>query len=72
MAETSHRVTIGFRGGQVLAARIASPALDTLRHALAGGGWHELDSIDGKVQLNLDQVVYVDEESTEHRVGFGA
>jgi hypothetical protein len=71
MAETAHRVTIGFRGGQVLAARIASPALDALRGALSGGGWHELETVEGKVQLNLDQVGYVDEESTEHRVGFG-
>jgi hypothetical protein len=72
MAETAHRVSIGFRGGQVLAAKIASPALDGLRQALSSGGWHQLETIDGKVQLNLDQVVYVDEESTEHRVGFGA
>ena len=36
------------------------------------GGWHELESEDGPVRLDLGQVVYVRAESEELRVGFGA
>jgi hypothetical protein len=65
------RISIGFQGGQVLTARVGPDELKTLRRALDGGGWHELETDDGTVALNLAQVVYVNVDSDEHRVGFG-
>lgn len=71
MAEGLQRISIGFQGGQVLAARVGADALKDLRRALEDGGWHELATDDGTVALNLRQVVYVNVDSDEHRVGFG-
>ena len=45
--------------------------LKKLRRALEGGGWHELDTEEGTVALNLATVVYVNVDADEHRVGFG-
>ena len=67
------RISIGFAGGQVLAARVAAGALDALTKALGGApGWHELACEDGTVRLDLAQVAYVRVDSDEPRVGFGA
>jgi hypothetical protein len=67
------RVSIGFRGGQVLAVRVDEETLGSLHGALGGGGgWHELDHEEGSARVNLDQVVYVQVDSAEPRVGFGA
>jgi hypothetical protein len=68
------RVAIGFQGGQVLALRVLDDQLVALREALVveGAGWHDLDSDEGPVRLDLSQVVYVRSESDELRVGFGA
>jgi len=70
MAETS-RVTIGFQGGQVLAVRLPEAELRSLEEALGGQGWHEIQSEDGPVRLDLGQVVYLSSEREEPRVGFG-
>jgi hypothetical protein len=66
------RISIGFVGGQSLAARVNPAALAHLRQALGADGWHELTSEDGTVALDLAKVVYVLVEHEEHRVGFGA
>jgi hypothetical protein len=65
-------VSIGFHGGQVLALRVSEEQLQALQGALGGGGWHELQTEDGPVRLDLGQVVYVRVEGGEQRVGFGA
>jgi hypothetical protein len=65
------RISIGFHGGQVLAARVAPGELSRLRDALGGDGWHELTAEDGTVALDLARVVYVLVDHEEHRVGFG-
>ena len=65
------RVSIGFKGGQVLPLRLEETALETLSGALSGGGWHELRHDEGQARINLDQVVYVQTDSAEPRVGFG-
>jgi hypothetical protein len=66
------RINIGFEGGGAIAARLDDDALEGLRSALqGGGGWHRLDTADGRVDLKLDEVVYVSESSKEPRVGFG-
>jgi hypothetical protein len=66
------RVSIGFRGGQVLAVRVDQETLGSLHGALGGGGWHEVNHEEGTARVNLDQVVYVQVDSAEPRVGFGA
>jgi hypothetical protein len=70
-SDRPQRISIGFQGGQVLGARVAPDDLKELRRALEGSGWHELHTEDGTVALNLAQVVYVNVDSDEHRVGFG-
>jgi hypothetical protein len=65
------KVNIGFAGGPVLSARVAPSNLQTLRDALAGGGWHELQADDGTIDVDLSKVVYVLVDTEGHRVGFG-
>jgi hypothetical protein len=72
MTERARRISIGFQGGQVLALRVTDEQLKALHKALGSAGWHELDTEEGPVRLDLDQVVYVRSESDELRVGFGA
>ena len=71
MPDASRRATIGFQGGQVLALRLTDEALKALGKALGTGGWHEIDSEDGPVRVDLAQVVYLSAESDEPHVGFG-
>ena len=70
MPATRH-ISIGFQGGQVLVLRVGDEQLKSLTKALGGDGWHELQSEEGPVRLDLAQVVYVRAESEELRVGFG-
>lgn len=65
------RVNIGFESGAALAVRLEEDALDALRSALQEKGWHQLSTADGRVDLKLDEVVYVSEASNEPRIGFG-
>ena len=67
----SRRVSVGFQGGQVLALRVSDEQLETLYKSLGSGGWHELQTEDGPVRLDLAQVVYVRSEEDDQRVGFG-
>jgi hypothetical protein len=72
VAPAWRRIGIGFQGGQVLALRVSDEELKALNKALGGGGWHEVDSEEGPVRLDLAQVVYVRSDSDDLRVGFGA
>ncbi len=65
------RVSVGFQGGQVLALRVSDEQLKTLHKSLGSSGWHELETEDGPVRLDLAQVVYVRVEGDDSRVGFG-
>jgi hypothetical protein len=67
----SFRLSIGFQGGQVLALRLSDSQLKQLESSLGSTGWHEIQSEDGPVRIDLSQVVYVSSESEEPRVGFG-
>jgi hypothetical protein len=69
--EKPQRISIGFLGGQTLAARVAPGELSRLRGALPAGGWHDLTAEDGTVAIDLSKVVYVLVDHEEHRVGFG-
>ena len=71
MASGGRRISVGFQGGGVLALRVADEQLAGLYRALDGGGWHQIDSEDGPVRVDLGQVVYISAESDELRVGFG-
>lgn len=66
------RIGIGFQGGQVLALKVTDEQLRALHKALGRDGWHEIESEEGPVRLDLSQVVYVRAEGDELRVGFGA
>jgi hypothetical protein len=65
------RISIGFIGGQTLAARVAPDKLAQLRGALGSGGWHDVVAEDGTIAIDLTKVTYVIAEHEEHRVGFG-
>ncbi len=67
----TRRVSVGFQGGQVLALRVSDEQLQALYTSLGGDGWHELQTEDGPVRLDLAQVVYVRSEEDDQRVGFG-
>jgi hypothetical protein len=72
MVPATRRISVGFKGGQVLALRVSAEQLKALNKALGGDGWHDVESDEGPVRLDLEQVVYVRSESEELRVGFGA
>jgi hypothetical protein len=72
MTAAARRIGIGFQGGQVLALRVSDEQLRALNRALGTTGWHEIDSEEGPVRLDLSQIVYVRSDSDELRVGFGA
>jgi hypothetical protein len=65
------KISIGFIGGQVLAARVPPAELTKLRTALPSAGWHDVTAEDGTVAIDLSKVVYVLVDDEEHRVGFG-
>jgi len=67
------RLDVGFQGGQVLAVRIKAEDYDALVKALGddrSDRWHQLDTDDSQVQIDLSQVVYVQRESGDQKVGF--
>ena len=65
------RVNIGFESGAALAVRLENDALESLRSALQGDGWHQLQTADGRVDLKLGEVVYVSEADSGPSIGFG-
>jgi hypothetical protein len=69
--EKPQKISIGFLGGQTLAARVAPGELTKLRNALGSDGWHDLTAEDGTVAIDLNKVVYVIVDHEGHRVGFG-
>jgi len=71
MSDKPQKISIGFHGGQVLAARVASEELTQLRDALTRGeGWHEFPAEDGRIALDVKRVDYLLVDSDEHRIGF--
>jgi hypothetical protein len=72
MASGSRRVSIGFKGGQVLALRVGDEQLSALNQALVGAsGWHDIEAEDGPVRVDIGQVVYLSADKDESHVGFG-
>lgn len=70
MSEKPQKISIGFHGGQVLAARVKPEALSGLKAALGGDGWHDVTAEDGTISLDLRRIDYVMIDDEEHRVGF--
>jgi hypothetical protein len=68
----AQRISIGFQASPPLALRVSDAELKKLTDALGGDGWHDLESEDGSVRLNLQHVLWLRVEREEHRVGFGA
>ena len=67
------RVDIGFQGGQVLGLRMPEAAYKGLREALESDRsprWHELQTEDSQVAVDLAQVVYVRLDTEHQRGGF--
>jgi len=48
MSASSRRISVGFKGGQVLALRVADEQLAKLYDALSAGGWHEVAARTGR------------------------
>jgi hypothetical protein len=71
MAATQ-RVEIGFEGGQVVPVRLDEKSLKALRNALDRGGWHDLETEDGELSVDLGKVAFLRIDSGEHRVGFAS
>ena len=69
-ADKPQKISIGFHGGQVLAARVASDQLAGLRAALGTGVWHQLSAEDGMIVLDVARIDYLLIDHDEHRVGF--
>ena len=70
-SEKPQKLSIGFLGGQVLAARVKPAELTKLREVLGkSGGWHELAGEDGTALLDLTKIDYVLFDNDEHRIGF--
>lgn len=67
------RIDIGFQGGQMLPVRAGADAMEKLVQGLkeeSSARWHTLETEDSSVLLDLSQVVYVQREGGEHKVGF--
>jgi hypothetical protein len=73
MAEPARRIDIGFKGGQVLPCRVKEEAWEGLRKALGDASsdrWHELETVDSQVSVDLAEVVYVRLDTEDQKVGF--
>ena len=69
----SKRIDVGFQGGQTLSIRADAEALTKLLKALEddkSGRWHTLEAPETTVLIDLSQVVYVQRESGDQKVGF--
>jgi hypothetical protein len=65
------RVEIGLGIGQVVSARLNDRGLKELRKAVERGeGWHELETDDGTLVINLATVVFVRIADRSHSIGF--
>ena len=72
MAESGYRrIDIGFQAGPVLSLRVQDKEYKSLKGALGGSErWHEIESEDATVTLDLSQVIYVRLDTERDRVGF--
>jgi hypothetical protein len=70
-SEKPQKISIGFHGGHVLAARVDPAELKKLQDVLGkSGGWYALGAQDGTILLDLTRIDYLLIEHEEHRIGF--
>jgi hypothetical protein len=71
MADESRRVEIGFDGGQVLSLRLTDSQVSKVRDAVRDGqGWHDVETDEGLLSLELGKVVFVRQAGGSHSIGF--
>ncbi len=71
MAGEAKRIEVGFDGGQVMSIRMTDERLGELRGAVeSGGGWHDLNTEDGTLSLDLGKVAFIRGAGGSHSVGF--
>jgi len=66
----THRVEIGFEGGQVVSVRLTDNELKDLRRQVEKGGWHDVTTEDGILAVYVGKVAFLRIDSGEHQVGF--
>ena len=69
----ARRVDIGLRRGAILSVRLTEDVYKSLRTALSDGSdsrWHELETEEETVSLDLSEVIYVSLETEAGSVGF--
>jgi hypothetical protein len=70
MAER-RRVEIGMGIGQVVNTRLEDSALKELRKAVESGeGWHEVETDDGQLVINVNTVVFIRIPDAQSSIGF--
>jgi hypothetical protein len=70
-SDKPQKISIGFQGGQVLAARVRAAELTELQAVLGkSGAWHSLEAEDGTILLDLTHIDYLLVEHEDHRIGF--
>jgi hypothetical protein len=70
MADAS-RVEIGLGIGQMVSAKLDSGQVKSLRKAVESGeGWHEVETDDGKLVINLKTVVFIRIPDPQQSIGF--
>ncbi|UJA18877.1 hypothetical protein HJD18_00760 [Thermoleophilia bacterium SCSIO 60948] len=72
MAAEAKRIEIGFDGGQVISVRLTDERVDELRKAVGGpdAGWHDLETADGTLALDLAKVSFVRGSGGGASIGF--
>ena len=72
MAEPKfRRVDVGFQHGGALSLRLQEDQYKGLREAMDGPDrWHELESEDATVTVDVSQIIYVRLDTERDRVGF--
>ncbi len=70
MGNAAH-VEIGLGIGQVVSAKLESGQIKDLRKAVeSGDGWHEVETDDGKLVINLKTVVFIRIPDQQQSIGF--
>jgi len=67
----SQHISIGFQASPPIALRVSAEELEKFKDSLGGEGWYVLEGEDGRVNMNLQHVLYLRTEKDEARVGFG-
>ncbi len=67
----SQHISIGFQASPPIALRVSDEELEKFKDSLGGEGWYVLEGDDGRVNMNLQHVLYLRTEKDDARVGFG-